>query len=353
MNSRGKLIITAFFFNFIGNIIFNLSIINVLVKGYSFEDDAKNWCQYLNSSVEPNVIVYNRLPKCASSTMNSLFTILSRRNDFLKYYSTEAPYWYKDLTNSENAVLLSELQYTINNIINRENTTKHVIVEGHWHQQVFYPHFFGNNISVEYIQLIRDCPSRRRSWFLYFLKDSRAARAVKKIGDQAFEKHQRIYLNIRNSNISIDDCLRDYDCLKKSYQFNHIPELEYLCGSECQSQYKNMLEGSIENTFNPSIFTAVGITDKFGEYLEMLECAYPKIFQGIKRIFVSTNRKKVNQGSSPSNNTSLALRKIIQEACDISHNRYSVFYAHMDKVFNARYKYMVDNKNTCCRKLPL
>jgi len=300
--------------------------------------------------------------------MNYLFSILIRKKPFLKYYSTEAPYWYKDLSNAENALLLTDLEHTVSMMFKSDNKTEKVIVEGHWHQKIFDSEHFGSNITVEYIQLIRECRARRRSWFLYFLRDSRAARAAKRQGEAAFVKHQRAFLNLHDdvssspssssssstSVMTVEECLKDYNCLHHSGHFGYMPELEYFCGLQCQAEHNhNLMLGSLSNLHNPASFIAVGVTDKLMKFLEMLECSHQRTFGGIKQTYLNTNRKKVNEGSLPANSTASALNRIINDSCiaPAGSSKYSEFYEHVVEVFTARYNYMIANPTLCCRNL--
>ena len=51
----------------------------------SSNDEGKKWCDYLQKVPEPDVILYNRLAKCGSTTMKLLFSTLSTLNTFISH----------------------------------------------------------------------------------------------------------------------------------------------------------------------------------------------------------------------------------------------------------------------------
>jgi len=62
-----------------------LIIIKDINSSRSTIDEGKKWCDYLQKVPEPDVILYNRLAKCGSTTMQLLFDTLSKLNTFVSY----------------------------------------------------------------------------------------------------------------------------------------------------------------------------------------------------------------------------------------------------------------------------
>ena len=64
-------------------IIKDISSIGSSKSSSSSNDEGKKWCDYLQKVPEPDVILYNRLAKCGSTTMKMLFDTLSVLNTFV------------------------------------------------------------------------------------------------------------------------------------------------------------------------------------------------------------------------------------------------------------------------------
>ena len=307
-------------------------------------DDARQWCNYTSSTPEPNVIAYNRMPKAGSSTMEYLFNELSSSNKFGRW-AAESKFW-GDLDEAEFATLRREFEKIVTSKL--QNTpSKQIIIDGHWSQTMFKP----SKISaerVEYIQLIRDCQSRRKSLFFYGLYDSVEALKVK--SDSAkFKQRIREELRIADRNISVEDCLSDYECLKASGKLTYTSnrELKYICGPNCNRTYGSYVEGALKNLHDPEAFTVVGVLDILQRHLGMLECAYPKMLKGILNLF-NKNHMFVRVGSR--DDTSPALKRLLDEICHRDTNPYIEIYEEAIEVLKYRYHYARKNHNKCCRK---
>jgi len=300
--------------------------------------DAKHWCEYLQKTPEPDIILYNRLAKCGSTTIKMLFSTLSSKNNFVSH-SVDKIYWRDlDLDKKLRTNFLTE----INDIMSSNDK---LVVDGHW----FHTEFSNNElkgVSFENIQLLRECKSRKHSKFFYGLFDSSDAVHAKSLGDKAYEKFKHEYIR---SDISVNACLKDYDCIKGTRKFDRSDlEIRALCGSTCKDlNLGDDINGAYKNTHDPNSFTIIGSLEKFPEFLEMLECAYPTILENIKDLYV----KDQTHGMEGSHNSvySPAMTKILNEACDPSFNGYVDLYDNLIKLFDDRYKYMVENRNSCCR----
>ncbi len=240
----------------------------------------KQWCQYLRKNPEPKLILYNRMAKCGSTTMENLFRVIaSSKRSKLHSWSAPKAYWV-DLDNS------TTIRNNFIKAVNSKSTNMSFIVDGHWEQYDFSRNSFGNK-SFENIQLVRDCVARRRSMFFYSIYNSRAMTALKrKLNSSEFENAQKLRLNTDN----LESCFNNYQCLTKPGAIERFSasdaELKMLCGSECKRRnLGNQSRGALANARDPKVFTVIGSLSRFSEFLEMLECAYPRGLRGIRSIY--------------------------------------------------------------------
>jgi hypothetical protein len=252
---------------------------------YDMEENAKQWCNYISSTEEPHILLYNRIPKCGSTTMQQLFLKLSQRNSF-SVWQTNRDYWV-DFDDENNKSIRSKF---VNVIKAKARNKNGVVVDGHWWQTSFKPSDFNDHL-VEDIQLFRECVSRRHSYFYYSLYDSVAAK--KALAQNDLPGHLKTVLKTDTPK----KCLHDYDCLTKaqlSVFYRRPIELKYVCGSMCTSLNNGVNEyGALYNLRNPGRFTVSGTLEKFSEFIEMLECAYPNLLAGIMDLVDNHEEDKV------------------------------------------------------------
>jgi hypothetical protein len=360
----------------------------------------EQWCQYLQTyPEEPDVLLYPRMPKCGSSTLEEVIATLSKPNNFIAI-QTQAEFW-KNLDG--NLTIKHSFLDLINHSIKHHK--KRIVIDGHF-EHVFFQSddilsFDGkqrpnhNNKkkrrrAMESIQLIRDCTSRSASMFFYELFDNAAAREAK--AQKKSKEHLMSSLHIpphgkKAETFRFEDCLEDYRCVK-GYPFEnyHRNGISVICGVECIKQVNirlnltsagnmhtsveyddlsikakarhieqhdpaesNQVKGALLNSIDPEFFTAIGTLEYMEEYFEMLECAYPTIFRSILTKF---HRKPVhaNTGSANSHyNHSDALTKAITEACDPMTSDAGYFYQKLLPYLRSRYQFMKLHKKRCCR----
>ena len=176
--------------------------------------------------------------------------------------------------------------------------------------------------------------------------DSSAASKAQKLGDKAYEKYKHEYIR---SMMPVNQCLKSYECIKGTKKFD-APDLEIraLCGSTCKDENAgDDIKGAYTNTHDPHSFAVIGSLEKIPEFLEMLECAYPTILENIKDLYLKDQTHGME--GSHSSVYSPAMKKVLDEACDPEFNGYVDLYDNLIKLFDDRYKYMIDNKSKCCR----
>lgn len=355
-------------------LLFSLSFISSSSRRYKTVENP-DWCENIKTTPEPKVLIYNRMPKCGSSSVNSLFEQVKIKNKFTKFSSNQKS-WYIDFEDEKNRDLTKQFQKFTKHLLAHDGKLqgnpsnemlKPVLLEGHWNQHTFNQGFFGANVSLEYIQLIRGCNTRRRSAMFYFLFESDSANKAKGNGTEAYDRYKRAYLDITDNSTTAETCIRDYDCLNRSSTLKTMTELQYLCGMKCTAEaqarsnaheednrgMKTMIgqyeyEGALWNIFDPKAFAMVGLTEYFIETLEMLECMYPSFFDGIVSLY-QNKKEHLKKNARTKLESSPALEAVLNETCAESGNLYTRLHRKATEAFLGRYEYMKSNKDTCCR----
>jgi hypothetical protein len=56
------------------------TLLNETQSLMSYDPDTRAWCRTMRATPEPDLLFYNRIPKCASTTMQQLFREISKKN---------------------------------------------------------------------------------------------------------------------------------------------------------------------------------------------------------------------------------------------------------------------------------
>ena len=291
-------------------------------------------CSYLQVNPnEPDTIFYNRMPKAGSSTMESLYDQLSKKNNFGRWKAPRM-FWGD----------MDDNIHQFENYVNQLRTYKHYIIDGHWSQRVFDAKKIAQ--TAEYVQLIRECHSWMLSRIDYALFDSVQAREAKTT-KQGYQKYIRYRLNSSSDNV--DECLGDLNCLQNSnIVYPAAVNIPYICDKDCDKndEGNNINLYSIPTLNNPDKFTVVGVLSEIEKYLYILECAYPDILHGITTKYL--NEKTNTRKSNKKHNTD-ALLTLVNETCAKS-KEYNRAYREAEAILINQYEYLLANSNKCCRK---
>lgn len=208
----------------------------------------------------PKVLVYNRVPKCGSSTMLRLLDLLSLRNNFtvVRLNSTSDYYRQDVLSELIQEALVSE--------------SKSVIAE-----HFYYPGVHAD--GLEYINMVREPADRCISHYYYLRASKRASfvdldSSIVMYGNYSFD--ECLDRTERNEvDTSTGTCIRR-ECLP-SYEARHF------CEHGCQ----NCTEAEVLGTalLNLQQFYTVGIAENMLQALEVFEFMYPSFFEGSARLF--------------------------------------------------------------------
>ena len=289
-------------------------------------------CAYLQSNpYEPELIFYNRMPKAGSSTMESLYGILSKKNKF-GLWKAPKQFW---------GGMNQNIDDFENRVANLDQSSRYII-DGHWSQRVFNTSLFKRN--VEYVQLIRECHGWVTSHVDYELFDCVAAKKAKK--NRKFPDYINSRLKIKDSDV--DKCFMDRDCVLHSHI---IPGADagyrYVCDKNCSSKYRfDNSVTSIPTLNNPDIYIVVGVLSQLEKYLYVLECAYPNILNGIRPLYLSQDTHTRISNKRHNTNT---LQTLVNETCDRS-IKYTKLYAEAEQILLSQYDYLMANKDKCCRR---
>ena len=315
-----------------------------------YQSIAKRFCTYIHENpVEPDIVIYNRVPKTGSGNNVHLFRELAKKNNFsawsipaeLRLNVTDNNIIYKD----------SGIRKTVVNTIYSKlmkSKGKRIIVDGHFSRIEFTSaEFLGK--TIESINTLRDCGGWSISKLYWTMADSNKVKRIIRKGESTYKEYIH---KITGMSVSFDECINDFNCLQKSELFRDQDQLtKYLCGDECIKLNSGLLNGALSNIDDPIMFTDIGILKYFTRNLEMLECVYPKLLNGISELYQNQDH---TYNAQPSIHEKAKLPPSVlkwsEEYCDPSVNIYSgSVYLHAINVFLAKYEVMKNNRAICCR----
>lgn len=349
---------------------------------FTYEHLNEQWCKHLQTyPEEPDILLYPRMPKCGSSTLEELISTLANINNFTAIRSPPDLWTNLDKYNTTRQKFIDLVDKSI------RETKKRVVIDGHFEQIIFEPNEIlpinydrlkkgktdQNRRHIESMQFVRDCVNRSTSLFFYSLFDSSAGVKAKAAGTvkEFILTLLSIPLNSKQAeSFRFEECLENANCVKgfsfESYSRNG---LSHVCGDECikhvnnyvlsktdkNSQkhdptMSNQVKGAIFNAIHPDFFTVIGTLDDMEEYLEMLECAYPNIFRGISNYYQLHSVHAKTGSASTHYHHSEALMNVVTNACDPMTSYAGYFYEKLLPYFRSRYQYMKKHQRKCCRR---
>jgi hypothetical protein len=323
----------------------------------------EKWCKHLQDYPdEPQVILYPRIPKCGSSTIDKLFQILAMRNNFI-FAKTPREVW----TNLDQHPPARKQMVDIirQGLYQRKRP---VVVEGHFEKINFaHDEIDPRNrtpVHIESIQLTRDCFGRSMSLFYYtVLQNGKSA-------DYIMDSLHISNSSDQGQNFQLHDCVERYECVK-GFEFAsyYHSGLLHICGGKCLEEISRvsasngqitanktiaditLVKGALYNAVHPQHFTVIGGLSNLEEFLEMLECAYPNLLHGILQLYqkynVHANTGKEVMKEMPTK----ALIDVINDSCDPAKSEAGFVYEKLFPYLRSRYQFMKQNKQRCCRKL--
>jgi hypothetical protein len=234
------------------------------------------------SPLDPHILIYNRIPKAASTTMVTLLSKLSKLNNF-RFRKFGKPY--------HNATLV---RLAVDIALQMKIPT--VICE----------HFDFPDIHLDdkiaYINVMREPVSRCNSAYYY-----------SRYGGRPEDERQRV-LDTYGS-LTLDDCIsQSEDNVRKCLNCQGDLQIEYLCGPEDGKCRNVTTSEALERAWsNVEQHYTVGLTEHLEETVALYESLYPNFFKGASHILKLIPHQKVTSGREeykrPSEDTNKALER--------------------------------------------
>ncbi|KAM4574321.1 heparan sulfate 2-O-sulfotransferase 1 [Fundulus diaphanus] len=232
------------------------------------------------------VIIYNRVPKTASTSFTNVAYDLCSKNRFHVLHIN---------TTKNNPVM--SLQDQVRFV--RNVTTWREMKPGFYHGHVAYLDFskFGVKGKPMYINVVRD-PIERLVSYYYFLRfgdDYRPGLRRRKQGDKK----------------SFDDCVSSggSDCAAEKLWL----QIPFFCGhhSECWNAGSRWaLEQAKYNLVNE--YLLVGVTEELEDFIMILEAALPRFFKGAAELYRTGKRSHLRKTTEKKPPTKETIAKLQQ-----------------------------------------
>lgn len=282
--------------------------------------------------------------------MQILFREISKKNINILALNLNNTYW----TQHPSYSLTHSLYQEVNKHISSPSTK--MVFNSHTGYFKYNTSNIKYHKSIEYTQVVRECQSRGISEFLYHLYSSGAAKEASK--KQMATEHFIKYLNLDEtaSETDIAQCLHNDTCLgnalnmeeKYQYYSNFMGDCSSVGKYNCVNPSQR-IAAVAENIAVSGAYKTFGITEHLLEYLEMLECAYPKLLGGIVKLFEKRPLHS-NHEERPAydNLTKATVSKVMSMKCLNSTDEY-IYSAFINKTFWKRYNAMKASPQSCCR----
>ncbi|XP_039272126.1 uronyl 2-sulfotransferase-like isoform X1 [Styela clava] len=248
-------------------------------------------------AIWPGIVVYNRVPKCASSTLRQLITRLQRRNKF-RYEIHNWPNVKQSLTSNEESELVGQVT----------SLPQPLLFLRHLHFVDFEKY---NVTKPAYINMIRH-PINRFVSHYYFSRFGFVNWTEEKIRKWLWP------MSKERREMSLDECVKNG--AEKCVVENHENFMQFFCGQDvrCKNRDDWALEKAKTNIAKNFVF--IGVLEKFEDSIKVAETILPKYFTGATNIFQASpnsgSHTKTANKVKPTNETvsvlSVALSREIE-----------------------------------------
>lgn len=260
---------------FLNKEIFEKKLGHYWLDYHQYQKDAYLWCNISKTTPEPDLLIYNRIGKCGSTTIEKIIDYIVSKYDEYKFYRVPERYWGIDL--DKNVDLRNDF---IKSIRNQNKYQSKLFVSGHLHHTKYNPKDFSsrNDFNIQHMNILRNCPERRKSHFLFTTFDSPMAHRA--IASNPKLSKEQVYMKILNSNISSDQCIQSRECLLNS-QSSSLTDtyIDYFCASKCTSMHKSHIDGALYNELNPREYILMGILEYFKQFWKCLNVSSQHILR--------------------------------------------------------------------------
>jgi len=223
-----------------------------------------------NRTRDSNVLIYNRIPKCASTTMQFIIKHLQRINSFKA--ESSGVYHRKVLSPFEVKQLVGKFR----------NRDSKIVYDRHMYHIDWERH----GVEATLINVVREPVKRLVSKFHYLRSPSRWA-----------NRYDRPPLAWFNKDLETCVFSDDPEC-----NYGHVQELQltYFCGTEWEcgdGKSKKALQKAKENI--ESVYSVVGVLENLNTSLAVMELYIPGFFTGATKILAQTGKADRNRNSYP------------------------------------------------------
>ncbi|KAK9510768.1 hypothetical protein O3M35_005485 [Rhynocoris fuscipes] len=260
--------------------IARLQSANSLKASYEFEATAIPRKKKKIKNDDDTIIIYNRVPKTASTSFVNVAYDLCKRNGFNVLHL--------NVTGNLHVMSIADQARFVYNVTHWEAKKP-----GLYHGHIAFIDFdkFGSSQKPVYINLLRKPLDRLVSYY-YFLR----------FGDN-YRPH--LVRRKHGDKMTFDDCVRrkQSDCnpdnmwLQIPFLCGHSPECWEVGNEWALSQAKHNVA---------TRYLLVGITEQLPEFIAMLEATLPSFFRGASQHFKYSKKahlRRTNQKMEPSNDT--------------------------------------------------
>ena len=241
--------------------------------------------------INPEILLYNRVPKCGSTTMLTLLKGLKKLHSNSKNNEFEL---YNDIYPNQKHFLptlemrLEYVQNVTNKIYTREISGPNqpnlpVIYVRHIHFVNFTR--YGYPMPL-YINLIRDPVEHFISNYYFLRKGFAKNKNLSEEQRKKWDHHDIISDDQRN--VTLADCIKKQLTGCKTIYSDIIP---YFCGNDvwCRKRNSRALEAAKNNI--ESSFMAVGILEDLPNSLKLFEYTLPTFFKGLGYLYRKNSQK--------------------------------------------------------------
>ncbi|CAH1788729.1 unnamed protein product [Owenia fusiformis] len=240
---------------------------------------------------DPFKLIYNRLPKCGSTTMLLLITLLQEKNHFI--YQTSGA--YHNYTFSETKEF--EFVHQITTI------RKPVVFDKH----TYFVDFSKYGLPMPlYMNMIRDPVDQAVSMFYYNRRHS---------------VNMQTRYTAEELNMTLEECIDQHSDDLTHCDITHDMYTLWFCGNsdECSNNRTYAMQRARMNI--EKNYTFVGLTEYFDESIIMIEKVIPRFFKGAAPLYQQHKKtmmksKRTNK-IQPSEHTKVFMKFKLSDAYEI------------------------------------
>lgn len=321
------------------------------LQSNELDKETLEWCSAIKGSPEPDLLYYNRIPKCASSTMLDLFRAVAREHGRVIAYDLDKSLW----SDRPSLLLQQELYKDVNERIFKPSTK--LVFNSHTGYFPYNTSSIKYHKTIEQTQVLRECESRQISHFFYDIYGVLPAKRAALAHNSSRFMQKKLELS---SDTEVAPCLRSERCLanviRPDIKSNWIATYMGGCSSssnigQCRDTSHQAAALVSENIKPTGVYKTFGMSEHLYEYLEMLECVYPTMLRGIVKIYGKRKKLRINKQNTSGYNveTMSIVSKLAVDKCAKSSDDY-IYHNLINNSFWRRHAAVKIAPYLCCRK---